>query len=250
LARAFAASGKAAPGVQPCLDRERGPAELQLDHQLMAMQGAPKAAKPWRCASFPEIHPRLRGHLYTQGSRMCQEKWLQPGSVVGTKAWYECNKGSHHKKHDASMGRGDWCAATITMNGEPGRRPAPTFGKSGDDGPTWVSVDERWLPPQSSVASHTAVPSRCVGVQEAASPLSQTMRSRSLSSLHNSSAKADDLLMELSRNSLSSSRASLHDGLTNMKVTFPPTPAFMRHIIRHLPELGNVDHEDVVHSKS
>jgi len=42
----------------------------------------------WSAKSFPELHPKLDGHLLAQTSRCGRERFLQPEEAVGSKAWF------------------------------------------------------------------------------------------------------------------------------------------------------------------
>lgn len=50
----------------------------------------------WSASKFPELNPRLEGHLLAQTSRPGRERWLHPENVVGTKPWF--NKTGKHQQ--------------------------------------------------------------------------------------------------------------------------------------------------------
>mmetsp|Transcript_9420 Transcript_9420/g.20895 ORF Transcript_9420/g.20895 Transcript_9420/m.20895 type:complete len:172 (-) Transcript_9420:67-582(-) len=59
----------------------------------MAQAGSPR---PWRCRNFPELDPRLEGHILSGSSAAgWKRKWLRPETVVGTSAWLKAQGGRY-----------------------------------------------------------------------------------------------------------------------------------------------------------
>ncbi|CAE7836397.1 unnamed protein product [Symbiodinium sp. CCMP2592] len=67
-----------------------------------------KGTPVWKCPRrFPQLHPRLEGHLYGQSSRMGPSRYDHAEIVVGTRSWYEAN-GYSFKRHALDAGRSQW----------------------------------------------------------------------------------------------------------------------------------------------
>jgi len=260
---------------------------------------------PWKCISHPERSSKLENHLYAQPSRLGRERWLEPESVVGTRAWVTANGGSW-KRNALDAQRNGWVEhAPGAVKGEPSKVHPPVFGKHSDDGPKWVSVGARWVPPKGSLARHSALSRTCAGVDPpplsglalaAAAGLSQSApsltdraaaqaedgeedpqsrrgslagdRRGSVGGSRRGSKESRRGSMQSRRSSAESRRTSmtssahespsesgsgsdasasqekattaLHKHLMAMKMVYPPSPAFVRHVMRHLPELPEV----------
>mmetsp|Transcript_39829 Transcript_39829/g.71618 ORF Transcript_39829/g.71618 Transcript_39829/m.71618 type:complete len:229 (+) Transcript_39829:63-749(+) len=96
-----------------------------------------KPAGPWKCRTFPSLHPNLEGHLYGQTSRMGHARWLNAQIVVGTKSWYEANKGSF-RRHAQDPGRSTWVPhAKGAVHGNPSKIEPPVMGYQPPGGARW-----------------------------------------------------------------------------------------------------------------
>lgn len=253
-----------------------------------------KCEGPWRLREFPGKDQRLDNHLYAQPSRLVQERWLTPESVVGTRAWARSNGG--FRRNFLEAGRGDWLEeqSSGACRGSPSSSAPSVFGGKPGDGPspkgspTWHALGARWQPPEGSLASHTALRSTCAGMDGhiSGSPhgsIKRSGRSASASALTAgaagqaltagasqrsgpSSPSQNDSQDMLSRDDLGSpsvastakgqgsplasaqgsrfgrsagtsqSRSeNLTQSVTDMKLNYPPTPAYVRTMLRHLP---------------
>merc|ERR1712232_1115524 len=101
----------------------------------------------------------------------------------GTQAWYAAN-GGRYKRTSRRRGRNDWideCPGAV--KGQPGQCHPPVFGYQPSTGSLWVSTGSRWMPPQGSLASLTAIPSRCLGTEVEGASQAEPSRSQSMPNL-------------------------------------------------------------------
>mmetsp|Transcript_34409 Transcript_34409/g.73294 ORF Transcript_34409/g.73294 Transcript_34409/m.73294 type:complete len:254 (-) Transcript_34409:78-839(-) len=198
---------------------------------------------PWRCLSYPELPERLENHLYAQPSRLGPEKWLKPESIVGTEAWRK--NGGRKQNPWLDPERDSWVQhSTGNVKGNPSRLMPPTFGKPPTKGPKWVSVGHRWQPPAGTNASLTAIPQRCVGVEDR--DINGFARKRGYvpkearpvrkPAASNAGSRRNSIQRSGSFNSLDACPSKVQQHLTSMQLSYPPSPAFIRYMMRHLPE--------------
>lgn len=125
----------------------------------------------WSCPNFPELHPKLEGHLLGQSSRLGRERWLQPENVTGTQLWQK-TKGKHQQgrkwleQYQEFTGHmsDSWNLhptlpvrdAFITgspnaVHGPPSQLDPPLLGHQPPGYARWVNVGERWTPQKKGV---------------------------------------------------------------------------------------------------
>mmetsp|Transcript_19660 Transcript_19660/g.40681 ORF Transcript_19660/g.40681 Transcript_19660/m.40681 type:complete len:355 (+) Transcript_19660:56-1120(+) len=169
--------------------------QQQLD--LTASQALPKAkAKPnprWKCPkSFPLLHAGLEGHLYREPSRMGPERWKHPENVVGTRQWYQANNLSY-KRGARDAGRGDWVhCGTGAVQGELKKKSVPR----------WPATKVKEIAKKSSSFTSKVSLFLSKDVQRSAESLLSLSGSQSLPSI------------------------------VLGQVPYPPTPAFVRDMMR------------------
>lgn len=205
----------------------------------------------WKCKEFPELHPKYEGHLLAQTSRPGRERWLQPETVVGTKAWME-KTGKHQQGrkwleqyqefaghlsdswnlHPSLPVRDAWVLGSDQGNchGEPSQLDPPLLGYQPKGYAKWVNVGERWTPQKKGVPR--VVPAREFNrkAQAGLLAISQGKSPKSRKKLLDVTQKPESETLSNTNKmrNLSKSLPTLSMG------PFPPSAAYVRSFMRQI----------------